>query len=495
MNKGPKRQSMRQRLLACAVALGVAGTGAAPAQAKDATDLLIVDCLLPPAVQRLGNNVTYLRARKAVKIPAGECRKRGGEYTESGAETYASLMKIWLPAANAGDPEAQTNLGEIFEKGKGGPVQPEVAAQWYRKAADAGYSRAQVNLGSLYERGLGVPKNQAQAMEWYRRASGLSAASLTYTPAVQSDEVARLQRERDSLAQQLAEERRKRKELEEGKTASTTTSASNDAALNLVRKPNNRPGRAPKGVKFGNYHALVIGNNDFQHIPKLDTAVTDAQEIASLLKSRYGFRTTLLLNADRYALLSAINKLREELGEKDNLLIYYAGHGALDEVNKRGYWLPIDAEPESNANWIPSWQITDLMNAMNAGQIMLVADSCYSGTLTTAAIPALDDKMSDAERDRWYQTMTQRHARVVLTSGGVQPVLDGGGGKHSVFAAAFIKALKENRGVLEGQRLASEITGDVTVAAEKMNFKQVPMYAPIRYAGHEAGDFFFVPKG
>jgi hypothetical protein len=368
-----------------------------------------------------------------------------------------------------------------------------MAVQWYRKAAEAGYARAQVNLGSLYERGLGVRKDQAQAMQWYRRASGLEAASLTFAPGSQSAEVDRLQRERDELARQLEEERRKREALEAGQQTSTAT-AEDTSGLNIVRKPNKRVTRLPKGVKFGRYHALVIGNDDFAHIPKLSTAVHDAKTVEGVLRKRYGFKTTLLLNADRYALLSALNKLREELTEQDNLLIYYAGHGALDEINNRGYWLPVDAETESNANWIPSWQITDLMNAMSAGQIMLVADSCYSGTLTRASIPTLNPDLSDAEKSRWYEVMTQRHVRVVLTSGGVKPVLDGGGGAHSVFAAAFIEALENNDQVLEGQRLAQGITGRVKTAALRQNFDQVPMYAPIRYAGHEAGDFFFVPK-
>jgi hypothetical protein len=83
---------------------------------------------------------------------------------------------------------------------------------------------------------------------------------------------------------------------------------------------------------------------------------------------------------------------------------------------------------------------------------------------------------------------------VVLTSGGVQPVLDGGGGEHSVFASAFIRALEENNGILEGQKLAQEVTRRVAVSEMASEIEQVPVYAPIRFAGHEAGDFFFVPE-
>jgi hypothetical protein len=90
--------------------------------------------------------------------------------------------------------------------------------------------------------------------------------------------------------------------------------------------------------------------------------------------------------------------------------------------------------------------------------------------------------------------MATKKARVVLTSGGVQPVLDGGGGDHSVFAAAFLAALRGNSGILESQRLAQKVTQQVAVSAAGASIDQIPVYAPIRFAGHEAGDFFFVAR-
>ena len=90
--------------------------------------------------------------------------------------------------------------------------------------------------------------------------------------------------------------------------------------------------------------------------------------------------------------------------------------------------------------------------------------------------------------------MTQKRSRTALTSGGLAPVLDAGGGDHSIFAAAFLDVLRRNDGALEGQRLFQELSARVTFAAESYDFEQLPQYAPIRYAGHEAGDFFLVPK-
>jgi hypothetical protein len=53
--------------------------------------------------------------------------------------------------------------------------------------------------------------------------------------------------------------------------------------------------------------------------------------------------------------------------------------------------------------------------------------------------------------------LAQKRSRTALTSGGIEPVLDSGGGQHSVFAKAFLTMLDENRGVLDGQQISSQI--------------------------------------
>ena len=184
----------------------------------------------------------------------------------------------------------------------------------------------------------------------------------------------------------------------------------------------------------------------------------------------------------------------ERLTENDNLLIYYAGHGVLDEVNSRGHWQPVDAEAESSANWISNVALTDVLNAMSAKHILVVADSCYSGTLTRSSLARLEAGMTRTAKVAWQRTMAQKRSRTALTSGGLAPVLDAGGGGHSIFAKAFIQVLETNTDVIEGQRLFQEISALVTWAAQARRFEQVPQYAPIKYAGHESGDFFLVPK-
>ncbi len=252
--------------------------------------------------------------------------------------------------------------------------------------------------------------------------------------------------------------------------------------------------RLAASVDFGTYHALLIGNNDYRTLPDLASPVNDVTDLSRTLEQRYGFATTVLINADRYQILSALNSLREKLTSRDNLLIYYAGHGELDEVNQRGHWLPVDAERDSTANWIPTTAVTDVLNIMKAKQVLLVVDSCYAGALTRSAMGRLSAGMTDAERLHWYRTMAGRRSRTVLTSGGLAPVMDAGGGRHSVFAKALLEVLDANAATLDGQRLHREVAARVAYAAANLRFEQVPEYAPVRFAGHEAGEFFLVPR-
>ena len=247
-------------------------------------------------------------------------------------------------------------------------------------------------------------------------------------------------------------------------------------------------------IDFGRYHALVIGNDRYPHLPRLDTAVADAEAIADLLSEKYGFEVTLLRNANRYQILSALNAYRANLSSEDNLLIYYAGHGELDQLNQRGHWLPVDAEPDNTANWISNADITDILNAVAAKRVLVIADSCYSGALTRASLTRLETGLTESEWIARLRALEGKRSRTALTSGGLQPTLDSGGGQNSVFAKALLDVLAENDGLLEGQRVHQEVQARVTWAAEQVRFEQVPEYAPIRFAGHEGGEFFFVPR-
>lgn len=754
---------------------------------RNAEDFLIVDCLLPGQIRKLGRVSTFMSARQPVRTNQADCEIRGGEYVSYDRANYQTALKVWLEQATAGNADAQNYVGEIYHKGLGTEPDYAKAAQWYEKAAAQGSKRAQINLGSLYEVGLGVPQDVNKALNLYRQGSGITGNDLIYEStlteamaqkqgvieglqqdvAAQREEAARLKAENDKLKgeldqrrsalqssqseldqarsqlkeaqariapadadlgvlsevlaakeQELAMERerlerdrkahaeqvqRERTKLAELKSReaqlskSPTAATAGKAELDKVRaaaaelaltlddtlarvdemeksladnqkreqaeqaryasdrkkmeaalsaskedrellllleqqlsekqrevarqrgqivalegrsaglgggsaiaantgplidvsqplvstlsrgrttatvpassrtsdiagmvtaksgvrqlsingqsvkvaangsfrvripvaangtdvkisavdgdgvqrnrdftilpesagaiagngNPNTAPAsqRTPAGVKLGRYHALVIGNNDYSGYPKLASAISDSQRIGSLLKQKYGFQTTVLNNANRFEILSALNDMREKLTADDNLLVYFAGHGEMD-AKQQGYWIPVDGQTGAPNTWLSNRAVSDMLNTMAPKHVMVMADSCYSGTMTKAAVPVFATQGGAAGWGRWVQAATTSRSRTALTSGGLAPVPDIGRGGNSHFAGAVIAALEDNSQLLEGQRLFREVFTALASAAAESDMVQAPQYAPIQFAGHEAGEFFFSP--
>ena len=235
-------------------------------------------------------------------------------------------------------------------------------------------------------------------------------------------------------------------------------------------------------LDYGDYYALVIGNNDYQDLTNLRSAVNDAKVVSTVLEVDYGFNVKLLENASRKDILRSLKHLRQTVSAKDNVLIYYAGHGYLDEAADEGYWLPVDSESDDDSNWIATDRVVSQVKAMQAKHVMVVADSCFSGTITRGL-------KIQSRTPEWLSQIVKKKARTALSSGGLEPVADTGSGNHSAFAYAFISLLEENDGVLDASQLFSKLRPKVMV-----NATQTPEYGNIHQAGHDGGDFLFVRR-
>ena len=104
-----------------------------------------------------------------------------GDYREAMAAGRYARAALWAGVdAEAGDPEAQTVLGNLHYLGLGVARDPRRAAELYFRAAASGHGAAQVNLGHLYTQGLGVPENGLRAFGWYHHADIAGAPVAEY---------------------------------------------------------------------------------------------------------------------------------------------------------------------------------------------------------------------------------------------------------------------------------------------------------------------------
>jgi hypothetical protein len=234
------------------------------------------------------------------------------------------------------------------------------------------------------------------------------------------------------------------------------------------------------------YYALLISVQDYDNgeISKLDFAISDARGLGDILVSRYTFdreNVITLTNPDRRTIYKILQSLRSKLTERDNLLIFYAGHGYWQEDMRQGFWLPRDASGINDpSDWIPNSTVRDYIKAIKARHILLVADSCFSGGIFKTREAFYKQKIS-------MEKIYELPSRKAITSGSMKTVPD-----RSVFLEYLIKRLKDNKEpYMDTQKLFASLREAVI---NNSPTHQTPLYGAISEAGDEGGDFIFVRR-
>lgn len=523
----------------------------------------LVHCLLPGQVRRLGAFSTSVTPRRAARLTPAQCQAGGGEYVEP--QDHSAAVKMWLPMAAEGTPEAQTTVGELFEQ-RGDRA---LARSWYEKAAAQGDVRGLVSLAGFLERSaLLAAAKGVSSLDTFNRVSdllnkatgglvaGLSiqraerlrvdvVSPLGATPVPRAagspltvesaagplDVVLRVAGAHGVKAVRVNGQPQAPDAqgflnvpvtVSEAPTrvlveAVDDAGAQAQAELKIVQR--SAPLAAPPAVVAsagaasaapspadtaakaaanwlplpGKRHALVIANQQYRHWLKLDTPHADARAVAALLKQRFGFEVTVLQDVTRQQLLAALGRLRQQVGPQDQVVVYYAGHGQMDNVTARGYWIPVDGDEKDIAQWVSVIDVTDQLSAMSARHVLVIADSCYSGTLTRSLVPTVDQALTLAQRIAPLQQLSRQRARVAMTSGGLEPVVDGGSVDHSLFARSLLDVLGQVKSPVAAQELHTAVSARFAHLARRLRIEQQPQYAPIGFAGHEAGDFVLSP--
>lgn len=252
----------------------------------------------------------------------------------------------------------------------------------------------------------------------------------------------------------------------------------------------------------GRSYALMIANQTYPEtsgMPPLATPFADVEAIAALLTQKYGFQTTatlpdgtalplILKDATRAQIETTLFQLSRVAGEKDRILIWYGGHGIYEQMTDTAFWVPADAVAGVPPSYLSASAISEALLRFQAGSVIVVSDSCYSGALLRGSEGVAP---SDTDRDRMLQRLAAKRSRVLITSGANEPVADGGGDGHSIFARAFLTALTEADSALTAQELFDGWVRPMVIGGAE----QEPQFRPIAKSGHEGGDFIFVPKG
>ncbi len=237
-----------------------------------------------------------------------------------------------------------------------------------------------------------------------------------------------------------------------------------------------------------NYYALVIGVSDYSSTgwPNLGTAGDDAKAMGSVLRDRYGFNVTELTDkqATRGNILRALDRFMQ-LTANDALLIYFAGHGYYDKQMDEGYWIPYGAKRQrmdqpAKEDWLWNSSINRVLGALPARHVLLVADTCYGGSLFRG-----DDNPDKS--GNWYRRAMSVPSRYLITSGNLEPVLDSGI-RHSVFAQQILNYLQYTD---EDVFSASDIAISIRSKVSELTGQLVRM-GPLASPANAGGEFVFV---
>ncbi|TGN22538.1 caspase family protein [Empedobacter tilapiae] len=233
---------------------------------------------------------------------------------------------------------------------------------------------------------------------------------------------------------------------------------------------------------MGKNYLFVIAIDKYSNgkILPLNNAVLDASKLIKILNNKYSFDLILepLFNekATRKNIIDDLNRISYLITKEDSLIIYFAGHGELNPLTNRGYWVPFDAD-KSISDFVPNSTIIDILSGIDVKHLLLIIDSCFSGSFFNQSRSIYDH----------YQKLNSLNSRWIISSGRNEKVSDGSIGEGSPFSIILTEYLNKN-----SERTFS--VGELAVAVTKgvgSISKQQPLFGSIRELGHQNGQLVF----
>jgi len=394
---------------------------------------------------------------------------------------YFEALK-WFKIAfdNDGNPFAAAQLGYMYMNGFGVSKNLEEAYKFNLQAANKGNPQAQANLGIQYKLGNGVSKDLEQAVIWLRKSAKTGnefAKTQLESPdlkpmigKVEADEL---------LASTKLEVKKQSEELEKLKSQVAQTKeiqSSEQVSANQTKSSPSNP-----MTTMANRRALVIGNDTYRTVRKLENAREDAKIIASNLTA-VGYQVTLKLDLNEKEMKAAIRNFANAVQGGDEVMFFFAGHGV--QLGAANYLLPTDIVGDNEAQVrdeaIQLQRVLDDMSEKKAKFTLAMIDACRDNPFKSSG---------RAIGGRGLAPTTAATGQMVIFSAGTgQQALDklspSDKSKNGLFTRVFVQEMqKPNQSV---DRVVKNVRNQVAELAKSVGHEQVPaIYDQV------LGDFYF----
>ena len=230
--------------------------------------------------------------------------------------------------------------------------------------------------------------------------------------------------------------------------------------------------------------ALVIGNDNYQYVGKLEKAGNDAVAMGRELTAA-GFSVRVEKNVSYRTLIKAVNSFASEIAKGDEVVFFYAGHGV--QIKAGSYILPVDIEAESEAEVEKTaLGLDELIGILGEGQAayaLIIVDACrdnplksrsrsFSGTRGLTPVEPVKGQLVVYSAARGQQALDR------LSSSDKNP--------NGIFTREFISRMRQPG--IRIQELARDVQEAVEGLAKSVEHEQRPaIYDESR------GDFYFYP--
>jgi hypothetical protein len=213
-----------------------------------------------------------------------------------------------------------------------------------------------------------------------------------------------------------------------------------------------------------NTFAIVIANENYQNVERVENAANDGKIMAKYLTSTLGIPQDQVMtytDASYGNMIDALDRIKNisqaYSGSDYNVIFYYAGHGVPDEQSHEAYLLPIDGKPGSTAVNIPLSKLYATLGDLGASAVYVMLDACFSGSqrgdgmLAQARGVAIKAKAAEPKGNM-----------VVLSAAqGDETAYPYKGQNHGMFTYYLLKKLQESSGNVTIGELADYVIDNV----------------------------------
>ncbi|MDE6036983.1 MAG: caspase family protein [Duncaniella sp.] len=222
-----------------------------------------------------------------------------------------------------------------------------------------------------------------------------------------------------------------------------------------------------------NTFAVIIGNENYQRVSKVDFALNDARVFAKYCNRTLGIpeQNIRVYNdatfGDIAAAMNDIAEICRAYQGKAKVIFYYAGHGVPDESNRNAYLLPVDANGSQLETCYALSKIYEQLGDLQAESVVTLIDACFSGSLRGDGMLASARGIKLKPRD----VKIGGNMVVISAASGDQTALPYPEKNHGLFTYFLLTKLRASDGDATVGEIADYLSEEVAKQAIVVNKK------------------------